>query len=188
MALTEEAIVAAGISILDRYGLGDLSMRRIAEALGVQAGALYYHVPNKQALLAAIADQILGGIPQLDETLPAGEWLNAWAHGLRAALLSHRDGAELVASALASGHGAVDPSAVGIYRLKAAGLANPDLTMTALLHLVLGHVVQEQTQAQMRDFGVLPAEDTSRHVGEEGFEWAVGLLIGGVVSRPGQTR
>jgi hypothetical protein len=45
--------------ILDAYGLGDLSMRRLAERLGVKAGALYWHVANKQSLLAAVSDEIL---------------------------------------------------------------------------------------------------------------------------------
>ncbi|NHB85831.1 TetR family transcriptional regulator [Tessaracoccus sp. HDW20] len=59
MALSKGAIIGAGLSILDAYGLGDLSMRRVAETLGVQAGALYYHVPNKQSLLAALSDEIV---------------------------------------------------------------------------------------------------------------------------------
>ena len=58
MALSRAAITGAGLEILDIYGLGDLSMRRVADTLGVQAGALYYHVPNKQSLLAALADEV----------------------------------------------------------------------------------------------------------------------------------
>ena len=76
MALTRRAIVEAGLRILDEYGLGDLSMRRVADALGVQAGALYYHVPNKQSLLAAVADEILAAQPPADEQVgPIVDWL-----------------------------------------------------------------------------------------------------------------
>ena len=64
MALSRAAIVDAGLGILDAYGLGDLSMRRVADALGVQAGALYYHVPNKQSLLAALSDEVLEDVPE----------------------------------------------------------------------------------------------------------------------------
>jgi AcrR family transcriptional regulator len=47
-------IVAAAREILDGEGLGALSMRRIAERLGIRAPSLYKHFPDKQALEAAI--------------------------------------------------------------------------------------------------------------------------------------
>ena len=71
MALSRAAIVDAGLGILDAYGLGDLSMRRVADALGVQAGALYYHVPNKQSLLAALSDEVLAEGDVVDVDFPA---------------------------------------------------------------------------------------------------------------------
>ena len=49
--LSRERIVDAAFSVLRDYGLADLSMRRLAKELGVQAGALYWHVPSKQDLL-----------------------------------------------------------------------------------------------------------------------------------------
>ena len=47
------------LQILDEYGLPDLTMRRLAGALDVQASALYWHFPNKQTLLAELANRIL---------------------------------------------------------------------------------------------------------------------------------
>jgi AcrR family transcriptional regulator len=44
MSLTRRQIVDAAMDILRNYGLGDLSMRRLARDLGVQPGALYWHV------------------------------------------------------------------------------------------------------------------------------------------------
>ncbi|MFS0702718.1 TetR family transcriptional regulator, partial [Cellulomonas sp. 179-A 4D5 NHS] len=63
MALTRAQVVAAALEILDEYGLGDLTMRRLAGSLGVQPGALYWHVANKQALLAEVADAIVAELP-----------------------------------------------------------------------------------------------------------------------------
>ncbi len=54
-------IVDAAIEVLDRQGLPALSMRRIADALGIQASALYWHFPDKQTLLAAVSERILRG-------------------------------------------------------------------------------------------------------------------------------
>ena len=113
MSLTTHDIVAAGLEILDNYGLEDLSMRRLAQLLDVKASALYWHVANKQTLLAAMADEILGEEEQLTPTDDGGELareLLGWAHALRSKLLAHRDGAELVSSAMSVGLVTTDPS------------------------------------------------------------------------------
>ncbi|MHA6524640.1 TetR family transcriptional regulator [Tessaracoccus sp. G1721] len=179
MALTRRSIVEAGLRILDEYGLGDLSMRRVADALGVQAGALYYHVPNKQSLLAAVADEILAGPPASPEPAsPIDDWLVGWASGLRQRLLAHRDAAELVASAHALGLGAVDPCAPGREWLERHGTPEPAATMAALLHFVLGHVLEEQTKAQMHELGVVPHFDAAAH--ERDFSWGLALFTSGV--------
>ena len=47
-------IVAAARGILEEEGAEALSMRRIAERLGIRAPSLYKHVPDKEALEAAI--------------------------------------------------------------------------------------------------------------------------------------
>ena len=57
--LSPDDVVTAALDILDRQGLPDLTMRRVASALDVQASALYWHFPNKQTLLAALADRIV---------------------------------------------------------------------------------------------------------------------------------
>ena len=182
MALTRRAIVEAGLRILDEYGLGDLSMRRVADALGVQAGALYYHVPNKQSLLAAVADEILAAQPPADEQVgPIVDWLASWAHGLRRRLLAHRDAAELVASTHALGLGAVDPCAAGRAGLEREGAPEPAATMAALLHFVLGHVVEEQTQAQMHELGVVANFDPEEH--RRNFAWGLSLFTSGVAAQ-----
>lgn len=178
MALSRDGIVEAGLTILDEYGLGDLSMRRVADALGVQAGALYYHVPNKQSLLAAIADEILRVPSAAEERGGVSRDLSTWAHDLRTALLRHRDAAELVASAHALGLGTVDPTAAGRALLAADGHPEPEATMAALLHFVLGHVVEEQTREQMHALGVLDHFDAA--AAQRHFEVGVETFVRGV--------
>ncbi|HMR47949.1 MAG TPA: TetR/AcrR family transcriptional regulator C-terminal domain-containing protein [Arachnia sp.] len=177
MALSRAAIVEAGLSLLDDYGLADLTMRRVGDALGVKAGALYYHVPNKQSLLAAVSDEILAEQETPDGDLPPAEWLTAWAINLRETLLRHRDAAELVASSMAMGLGHVDPRTAGRRYLVDAGL--PDDTafavMRALLHLVLGQVTEEQTRRQMVDLGLAGAEVLDDYDAQ--FRFAIGLLV-----------
>src|SRR4051812_46795577 len=56
---SRDDVVEAALRILDDYGLPDLTMRRLAASLDVQPSALYWHFPNKQALLAELADRIV---------------------------------------------------------------------------------------------------------------------------------
>ena len=59
MQLHRRDVVHAATALLDSYGIGDLTMRRLARELDVSPGALYWHFANKQQLLGAVADRIL---------------------------------------------------------------------------------------------------------------------------------
>lgn len=66
--ITREQILAAAMALLDQRGLPDLTMRKLAAELGIRPSALYWHFPDKQTLLARLADRIVGSAP----TPPAG--------------------------------------------------------------------------------------------------------------------
>ncbi len=99
--LDRTSIVSAAIELLDERGLDDLSMYAIAARLGVRQPALYHHFRHKAEILAAVADEVLdrrhtGRLPQ-----PGEQWrdfLVRNAHSMRAAMLSVRDGARLIAT------------------------------------------------------------------------------------------
>ena len=61
--LTRERVVAAGIELADRDGIESISMRKLAQELGVEAMSLYTHVRNKDDLLDGMADAVVGEIP-----------------------------------------------------------------------------------------------------------------------------
>ncbi|ATL67604.1 TetR/AcrR family transcriptional regulator [Nocardia terpenica] len=71
--LTRAAIVDAAIGLADEAGLEALSMRRIAERLGVGAMSLYRHVPNKDTLLAEMTDEVARRNPYPDPR-PGWTW------------------------------------------------------------------------------------------------------------------
>jgi AcrR family transcriptional regulator len=81
-SLTVDAIVGTAIDLADRQGLDALSMRRVADALGVGTMTLYTHVPGKGELLDLMLDAVYG------EAEPAGtaETPDGPAAGWRAAL------------------------------------------------------------------------------------------------------
>jgi TetR/AcrR family transcriptional regulator, tetracycline repressor protein len=102
--LEPHGIVRAALGVLDEVGLDELSMRRLAEALGVQNPALYWHVQNKQELLDRMAQVLLTeGLAAVEAAMPQPRsWskkLELFARALRDAMCSRKDGARLIAVA-----------------------------------------------------------------------------------------
>jgi AcrR family transcriptional regulator len=66
--LTRGQILDAAIALADRTGVGALSMRKVGDAVGVEAMSLYHHVANKDNLLDGMVDAIYAEIElPLDE-------------------------------------------------------------------------------------------------------------------------
>ncbi|GII78931.1 TetR family transcriptional regulator [Sphaerisporangium rufum] len=62
--LTVEEVVAAAIAVADAEGLAALTMRRVAQRLGVGAMSLYTYVPGKAELLDLMLDTVFGQVPR----------------------------------------------------------------------------------------------------------------------------
>lgn len=69
--LTVDRIAAAAIELADEEGLPALSMRRVAERLGVTAMSLYTYVPSKAELIDVMLDRVCAE-PARPEDLPGG--------------------------------------------------------------------------------------------------------------------
>ncbi len=65
--LTTDEIVTAAIELADEEGFAAISMRRVAERLGVGAMTLYTYVPAKSDLLDLMYDRVIG---EHDVSLP----------------------------------------------------------------------------------------------------------------------
>ncbi|BBZ28389.1 TetR family transcriptional regulator [Mycolicibacterium madagascariense] len=180
-------VIDMAAQLLDEYGMADLTMRRLARELGVTPGALYWHFADKQALLGAVADRLLG--PALTG-VPPGPWqarVHAICGGLRNALLSSTDGAELVSASFAAGRSermtaildALTDAAV------AAGLhpANADLAARSVLYYVLGFTADEQSRLQWDAAGALSQEQSVMSTNpNRRFAFGLGLLVDGMVA------
>ena len=68
-ALSREAVVDRALDVADREGLAAVSIRRIAQDFDVTPMALYWHVKNKDELLAAMGDRVIDAVELPD--LPA---------------------------------------------------------------------------------------------------------------------
>lgn len=172
-------VIDRAVAVLDEHGLAELSMRRLAGELGVQASALYHHVANKDALLAAVADEILERGRRATEIVTWEAELRLASVELRAAMLAHRDGAALISRVYAAG-GALLPEQRMSDALLRAGAASELARVGArtLVHFVLGHVADEQARSSDDPD---PAERGA--VTDDDFAVGLGLILDGLTQR-----
>src|SRR4051794_8423145 len=81
--LTRERVLRAGLVLADEHGLEWLSMRKLGQALGVEAMSLYHHVANKEDLIDGMIDLVFAEIE-----LPTAN--NDWKTAMRARAISAR--------------------------------------------------------------------------------------------------
>ena len=158
--LQRERIVSTALALVDRDGLMALSMRRLGAELGVDPMAVYYHIPNKQALLDAIVEAVMAGI-DLSVDNPAHspeERILGAARAYRDALLAHPKAIPILLA-----HGPATPAAmrpveclIGILRDAGLPPAEAFAGMQIVAAAVRGAV------------GMGPApEDANQHAGEQ---------------------
>jgi AcrR family transcriptional regulator len=189
--LHKRDVVEAATTLLDSYGIADLTMRRLARELEVSPGALYWHFANKQQLLGAVTDRILE--PAADD-VPGG-WRDRVAGicvRLRDALLSHTDGAELVSASFAAGQS--EAMVRILVKLTDAAvdagvaLAQADLAARTVVYYVLGFTVDEQSRLQWDAAGAHLPDGQSALTDDSGQRFAFGLrlLVDGIAARQPQ--
>jgi TetR/AcrR family tetracycline transcriptional repressor len=148
--LNQRHTVETALELLNASGLDALTMRRLADAMGVQAGALYRHFTTKQDLLTAMAERMLA-----DATAPAqeGDWSEHLAHlarAMRTALLKHRDGARVFAGTHSTGENTFGFTDTVIGVLREAGFHDEDAARSLMVvaNFIVGHTLEEQAALQ----------------------------------------
>ena len=89
---TIQGIGAAAVALADAEGLAAVSMKAVAEALGMTTMSLYRYLDAKEDLYEVMLDQAYGPPPPPEELAGGADWragLAAWAHELAGALLAH---------------------------------------------------------------------------------------------------
>jgi TetR/AcrR family transcriptional regulator, tetracycline repressor protein len=79
--LSKAAIVERALTVMDVEGPDAVTIRRIAQEFGVTPMALYWHVANKEELLAAMGDALLAGVVPPAVT-------GSWSAQLRAVVMT----------------------------------------------------------------------------------------------------
>jgi AcrR family transcriptional regulator len=142
-ALTREAILDAGLVLLDRDGLAGLSMRKLGSVLGVEAMSLYNHIPSKEALLDGLHEQILLSLEAPPNARSWQAFIRHHAHALHRALIAHPNAIPLFATRPASTPAAIERLERYLVVLSRAGFkATEALSIVQLLaQLVVGHAM-----------------------------------------------
>jgi len=101
MKVNRDIIVQAALRLLDDTGLEDLTLRKLAQALDIQAPTLYWHFKSKDALIDEMATLVLAsGAANLVPDEASDDWrvwVSAFGQGLRKTLLAYRDGGRMIA-------------------------------------------------------------------------------------------
>ncbi|GAA2729959.1 TetR/AcrR family transcriptional regulator [Actinocorallia aurantiaca] len=145
--LTRDRIIQAALHIVDGQGLGRLTMRRLGDALQVEAMAIYHHLPRgKEELLDGLVAHV-AVLPADTRPLAGEDWrdrINAWAAAYRARLVEHAGVLPLVvtrrnpAALAVTSRSLTEVLRLGGFLEAAAGSA-----AHALLSFLIGHAALE---------------------------------------------
>jgi AcrR family transcriptional regulator len=121
--LSKDRVLRGALAIADTGGLGALTIRSLAQELGVKPMSVYYHVANKDEILDGLVDIVFSEIE-----LPSigGEWrseMRRRAHSARSVLRSHRWAIGLLESRPTPGPATLRHHDVVLGTLRAAGFS-----------------------------------------------------------------
>lgn len=166
MPVTRDQVVAKALTLLDEKGLDGLTLRMLAERLGIRAPTLYWHVKDKADLIEELGETILvAGLANLPdpEAMTWQDWLVEAAAHFRLALLTYRDGARIAATAQGSpSMAAFAERAMAVLVKKGVPLRRARLLVLLIERFTLGLVLEEQSEPRI-DSTADPAELAARY-------------------------
>lgn len=143
--LSREAILTAALEVVDADGAAAVSMRTVAQRLGVDAKSLYHHIDGKEALLDAVAGHVLGGIDLPELTGQPEDDLRSIAQSFRKATRAHPQAAALVLTRQLPSIAALAPVEAVLSVLRKAGASPEEAVhlLRSLLAVVVGSLLRE---------------------------------------------
>ncbi|SDO22111.1 Tetracyclin repressor, C-terminal all-alpha domain [Nakamurella panacisegetis] len=139
--LTRESVIEVALNMADTQGIDKVTIRGLAQHFGVTPMALYWHVKNKDELLAAMGDQVFAGIEIPDEDgRPWHETYRTLLERLLAALRSHPGAMDLVGARVLHNEKGLDLTERALSLLRGAGLsvqASADIARASLQTMMM---------------------------------------------------
>jgi AcrR family transcriptional regulator len=145
--LNRERVLRAAVALADEQGIGALTMRRLGQALGVEAMAVYKHVTNKDEIIDGMIELV---VAEIELPIDAFNWKDAMrrrANSARTAYARHPWAISVMDSRLNPG-----PAALAYYdwvigQLRAGGFSLPMAAhaFAVLDSFIYGFAIQEQS-------------------------------------------
>ncbi|AIG76276.1 Hypothetical protein AJAP_17040 [Amycolatopsis japonica] len=162
-ALSRERIVEAAVELLDADGERGLTFRTLTERLATGPGAIYWHVPNKGALLDAATASVIAAALTVDAGRSPQDEIRAIGLSLFEAIESHPWLSPQLALQLSrSPRGSVTPRIFEAIGQRVSALGIPENTWftatSALVHYVFGAAGQNAANSRVLGPGVDRAE------------------------------
>jgi AcrR family transcriptional regulator len=85
--VSRERVLRSAVALADEHGIEAVTMRRLAEELGIEAMSLYHHTPNKEAILDGIVDLVF---EEMIAAQPTDADAGPWKQRLRSRILRSR--------------------------------------------------------------------------------------------------
>jgi AcrR family transcriptional regulator len=144
--LSRAQIVEAALEILADYPADQLTMARVAKVVGAVPMALYRHVENRDDLMDAVLEAVMGGLAL---EIPAGasweEGVGRWMQGVRAHFLRYPGALQTLARSGRTSPAWLDALALLARELERAGFDGDALVsaLIAVSRTTMGWIVQE---------------------------------------------
>ena len=140
-------MLRAGVIFADEHGLASLSMRKLGEALGVEAMSLYNHVTNKDQLLDGMVDLVFA---EIERPTSRSDWQSAMrerAESARRALARHPWAVALMSTRTSPGPATLahHDAVIGCLRAGGFSIAMTAHAFSALDSDIYGFALQEVT-------------------------------------------
>lgn len=197
--LTLDEVVERAIEIAQTQGERGLTMRSVADACAVTPMALYHHVENKEALLTAIVDRVVGdAIADFGATdTPWREDLVGFCSRYRRGFLDHPTAAQVYLRRPVLSPAMARCTELMFQSFEQAGLEGDAIAEAtdAVVLLVVGSIANDLTrpdEVRHQLLGQLPADETTRlsgaidaysiRDGDERFRRSLGWLIDGLLA------
>ena len=204
--LTASAVIEGAVALADEMGIERLTIRNLAEALGVKPMTIYHHVPNKEAIVDGMVDHVFGEIARPPAALDWKAAIRHRSHSAREVLARHPWAAPLMESRTSPGPETLGHHDAVIRCLRSGGLS---IAMAAHAYALIdsfiyGFALQEaampatggddmaelarQITAAMGDEYPHLAELTTQHVLKPGydfraeFDFGLDLILDGLES------
>jgi AcrR family transcriptional regulator len=203
--LSRQRALSAAVALADAEGIGSLTMRRLAQELGVEAMSLYHHVANKHDILDGMVDTVFGEIELPSDSTGWKTAMRLRAVSVRQVLTRHPWAISLMESRSSPGPATLrhHDAVIGCFRTAGFSIDMAAHAFSLLDSYIYGFVLQEVNlpfddtddleevvESMMLRFSAAEyphlVELTTQHILKPGysygneFEYGLGLILDGL--------